>query len=107
MSTVNEQYIDDKILADDKVDNNLKIIKDIRKYYETETINYNKKLSRYKNYNNLAEITEILLSSIATTAPTSSVALTGIGLHILYPQLLLQQLCGSVSKTINIKIRKL
>ena len=39
----------------------------------------NKKLSRYKNYINVAEITEIVLSSIATTATSTSVALTGVG----------------------------
>ena len=38
------------------------------------------KRSRYKKYINVAEITEKLLSSIATTATTTSVALTGIGL---------------------------
>ena len=32
-------------------------MKDIRKYYESETNSYNKKLSRYKNYINIAEIT--------------------------------------------------
>ena len=56
---------------------NFNIIKDIRNYYEAETNNYNKNLSRYKNYINIAEITEII-SSIATTATLTSVALTGI-----------------------------
>ena len=41
-------------------------MKDIRNYYETETNNYNMKLSRYKYYTNVAETTEKLLSSIAT-----------------------------------------
>ena len=55
-STINEQYINDKILASNNFNNNINIIKDIRNYYETETINYNKKLSRYKIYTNIAEI---------------------------------------------------
>ena len=55
-STINEQYINDKILASNKFNNNINIIKDIRNYYETETNNYNKKLSRYKIYTNIAEI---------------------------------------------------
>ena len=74
LSTVNEQYINEKIQANNKFNNNINIIKDIRIYYETETNNYNKKLSRYKNYINIAEITEIVLSSIDTTATTTSVA---------------------------------
>ena len=79
LSTLNEQYINEKIQANIKFNNNINIIKDIRNYYETETTNYNKKLSRYKNYINIAEITEIVISSIAATATTTSVALTGIG----------------------------
>ena len=60
LSTVNEQYINENIQANNKFNNNINIIKDIRNYYETETDNYNKKLSRYKNYINIAEITEIV-----------------------------------------------
>ena len=58
--TVNEEYINEKIQANNIFNNNINIIEDIRNYYETETNNYNKKLSRYKNYINVAEITEIL-----------------------------------------------
>ena len=79
INTFLEKHINDKILTNIKLKNNIKIIKDIRNYYETETNNYNKKLSRYKHYNNIAEITGILLSSIATTATSTSAALTGIG----------------------------
>ena len=106
LSTVNEQYINQKIQANNKFNNNINIIKDIRNYNETETNNYNKKLSRYKNYINVAEITEIVLTSIATTATSTSVALTGIGL--LYPiptAFATATVCGSLSKTINTKIR--
>ena len=106
LSTVNEQYINEKIQANNKFNNNINIIKDIRNYYETESNNYNKKLRRYKNYINAAEITEILLSSIATTATTTSVALTGIGLTFLIPTAFATAtVCGSLSKTINSKIR--
>ena len=79
LSTANEQYINEKIQANKKFNNNINIIKDIRNYYETETNSYNKKSIRYKNYINVAEKTEIALSSIATTATSTSVALTGIG----------------------------
>ena len=44
LTTINEQYINDKILANNKFNNKINIIKDIRNYYETETNNYNKKL---------------------------------------------------------------
>ena len=80
LSSVSKRLINEKIQANNKLNNNLNIIKDIRNYYETETNNNNNKLSRYKNYINVAEITEIVLSSTATTATSTSVALTGIGL---------------------------
>ena len=105
-AAVNEQQINEKIQANNKFNNNVNIIKDIRNYYETETNNYNKNLNRYKNYFNVAEITEILLSSIATTATTTSVALTGIGLPYSIPTAFATAtVCGSLSKTINTKIR--
>ena len=44
----------------------------MRNYYETETNNYNTKLSTYKSYINMAEKIEKLLSSIATTATLAS-----------------------------------
>ena len=72
--------INDKTQANEKFNNNLYIVKDIRNYYENETNNYNKKLSRYKNYINVAEITEIGLSSIVTTATSTSVASTSVAL---------------------------
>ena len=106
LSSVSERLISEKIPANNKFNNNIKIIKDIRNYYETETNNYNKKLSRYKNYNNVAEITEIVFSSIATTATSTSVALTGIGLPYSIPTAFATAtVCGSLSKTINTKIR--
>ena len=105
-ANVNEQLINEKIQANNKFNNNINIIKDIRNYYETETNNYNKKLSRYKNYINVAEITEIVLSSIATTATTTSVSLTGIGLaYSIATDFATATVCGSLSKTINTKIR--
>ena len=101
-----EKHINEKIQANNKFNNNINTIKDIINYYETETKNYNKKLSRYKNYINVAEITEILLSSIAATATTTSVALTGIGLlYSIATAFATATLCGSLSKTINTKIR--
>ena len=106
LSNVNEQNINEKIQANNKFNNNISIIKDIRNYYETETNNYNKKLSRYKNFINVAEITEIVLSSIVTTATTTSVVLTGIGLPYSIPTAFATAtVCGSLSKTINTKVR--
>ena len=106
LSSVSERLINEKIQAKKKFNNNINIIKDIIIYYETETNNYNKNLSRYKNYINVAEITKIVLSSIATTATTKSVALTGIGLPYSIPTAFATAtVCGSLSKTINTKIR--
>ena len=105
MSTVNEQYINEKIHNNSLIINLTTILtlkKDIRNYYEIETNNYNKKLSRHKNFINVAEITEIVLSSIATTATSTSVALTGIGLAYSIPTAFASAtVCGSLSKTIN------
>ena len=106
LPSVSERLINEKIQANNELNNNINIIKDIRIYYENETNNYNKKLSRYKNYINVAEITEILISSIATTATTTSVALTGIGLPYSIPTVFATaSVCGSLSKTIHTKIR--
>ena len=106
LSTVNEQYSTDKILINKKFINNITIIKDIRNYYETETRNYNKKLSIYKNYINVADITEIILSAIVISASSTSVALTGICLPYSRPTAFATAtVCGSLSKTINTKIR--
>ena len=102
LSSVSERLINEKIQANNKFNNSIKIIKGIRNYYETEANIYNKKLSRYKNYINIAEITEIVLSSIATTATTTSVSLTGIGLAYSIPAAFATAtVCGSLSKTIN------
>ena len=102
ITSFSEQYINDKILAN----NNITIIKDIRNFYETETNSYNRKLSRYKNYFNVAEITEILLSSKATTATSTSVAITGIGLpYSILTAFATATVCGSLSKTIYTKTR--
>ena len=52
----------------------------------------------------MAEITEILLSSIDTTATSTSVPLTGIGLLCSIPTAFATPtVCGSLSKTINKK----
>ena len=107
LSTVNKQYINEKILSNKKFNNNINIIEDIRNFYETETNNYNWKLSRYKNYINIAKITEIILSSVARTATTTSVALTGIGLPYSMPiAFATATVRGSLSKKINTKIRR-
>ena len=106
LSSVSERLINEKTQANNKFINNINNKKVIRKYYETENNNNNKKLGRYKNYIKIAEITEILLSSIATTATTTSVALTGIGLTYSIPTAFATAtVCGSLSKTINTKIR--
>ena len=94
-----EKEINKKLQANNKFNNIFNIIKDIRICYETETNKYNRKLSRYKNYNNVADITEIVLSSIATTATSTSVALTGIGLPYSIPTAFATATgCGSLSK---------
>ena len=106
LSSVSERLINEKIQANNKFTNIINIIKDIRNYYETETNNYTKKLSRYKNYINIAEITEIVLSSIATTATKTSVSLTVIRLAYSIPTAFATAtVCGSLSKIINTKIR--
>ena len=48
LSSVSERLINEKIQANNKFNNNTNIlkVKDNRNYYETEIINYNKKLGR-------------------------------------------------------------
>ena len=72
-AAINEQQIIEKIQANIRFNNNISIIKDIRKYNGTEINNNKKKLSKYKTSTNMTEITEILISSIATTEATTSV----------------------------------
>ena len=43
LSSVSERLINEKIQANNKFNNNIKIIKYIINYYETETNNYKKK----------------------------------------------------------------
>ena len=107
LSSVSDRLINQKNQANVKLNNNINIKKDIRNFYETETNYLNKKLSRYKNYINVAEITEIVLLSITTMATTTTtVALTGIGLPYSIPTAsATATVCGSLSKTINTKIR--
>ena len=105
LSSVSERLINEKTPANNKFNNNNNIIKYIRNYYETETNNYNKKLSGCKNYTNVAEITGIVLS-IATTATSTSVALTSIALPYSMPTAFATAtVCGSLSKTNNTKIK--
>ena len=68
-SAVREQQMNKKIQANKKINDNINIIYDITNFYETETNNYNKKLSNNNNtFIKTADITETLLSSIATNA---------------------------------------
>ena len=106
LSSVSKRLINEKIQANNKFNNNIIIIKDIRNYYETETNNYNKKVSRYKNYINVSEITKIVLPSIATTATTTSVVLTGTGLpYSISTSFATASVGGSLTKTVNNKMR--
>ena len=106
LDTIIEQYINDKILANNKFNNNSNIRKDIRNYCETETNNYNKKLSKFENYIKIAEVIEILLSLLATSAISTSVALTDIELTYSIPTAFATAaVCDSLSKTFNTKER--
>ena len=46
LSSVSERLINENIQANNKFNNNINNMKHIRNYYETETRNYNKQLSR-------------------------------------------------------------
>ena len=47
ISSLSEQYINDKTLANNKPNNTINITKDMKNYYEIETKIYKKKLIRY------------------------------------------------------------
>ena len=76
------------------------------KFIQTQfKLNYKMKLSKFKNYINIAEITEIVLSSKATTARTTSVSITGIVITFFYTSSFCY--CYSmwlIIKTLNTKI---
>ena len=62
-------------------------------------------MSNYKNNINIAQVTEIALSSIATTATTISGALVGIETpYSIAAAVAATTIFGSLSKTINTKI---
>ena len=68
--------------------------------------NYKKKLSSYKTYVTIAEITQLVLSSIATTVTTKSSAKNGIGIFYSKPAAVATvTVFGSLSKTLHTKIR--
>ena len=54
LSSVAERLINEKIFANNKFNNNINIIKDIRNFFETETNNY--------NYNNKLKLITIIRS---------------------------------------------
>ena len=65
------------------------------------------KLSKYKSYNNIAEITKIKLSSIATKATSKTVRFTRIGLPYSVPAAFpTAKECKTKSNTFNTKIEK-
>ena len=102
----NEQHIKDKTLANNSFNTNVNVIKGNTNCNETRTMIYNKNLSRYQTYINIAEATEMALSSIAATAATRSVELTGIEIpYSITANFAFATICGSLSKTVNTKIR--
>ena len=56
-NTLSEQIIIDNILANNKLNNNFNILKNIKNYKETEIQNYNKKLNKNKDYKKRTEVT--------------------------------------------------
>ena len=61
LTSDSEKMINEKVQGNKSCNDSIFITKDIRNYYETETNEYNKKLSKYKTYISMAEIQELLL----------------------------------------------
>ena len=63
-------------------------------------------MSKYKNYIILVDVTEIALSSKATTAKTTSVAITSIGIAYSIPTAFATAtIYGSLLTTVNTKLK--
>ena len=67
-------------------------------------MNFCKKMSRYKTYINIAQITLFALTSIATTAISSSIALISMSSSYSVPAVFATAtVCGSLSKKLMLK----
>ena len=101
-----QTLIDQKIQANNKFNNNVMIIKDIKLFYEQEVKKYKKLLSKWKSYTHVSEVVEIVVTSVTSAATGTAVSISGVGLPFTIPTVMATTLaCGTISAGINNKLK--
>ena len=101
-----QTLIDQKIQANNKFNNNVMIIKDMKLFYEQEVNKYKKLLSKWKSYSHVSEVVEIVFTSVTSTATGTAVSISGVGLPFTIPTVMATTLaCGTISAGINNKLK--
>ena len=102
-----QSIIDQKIQANNKFNNNVMIIKDMKNFYENECSKYKKKLSKWEKYFHISKVVEIIVSSASSAAAGTAVSVTGIGLPFAVPTVMGTTLtCGIISAGVNNQFKK-
>ena len=102
-----QTLIDQKIQANNKFNNNVMIIKDMKLFYEQEVNKYKKLLSKWKSYSHVSEVVEIIVSSASSAAAGTAVSVTGIGLPFAVPTVMATTLtCVIISAGVNNQFKK-
>ena len=102
-----QTLIDQKIQANNKFNNNVMIIKNMKLFYEQEVNKYKKLLSKWKSYSHVSEVVEIIVSSASSAAAGTAVSVTGIGLPFAVPTVMGTTLtCGIISAGVNNQFKK-
>ena len=101
-----QTLIDQKIQANNKFNNNVMIIKDMKLFYEQEVKKYKKLLSKWKSYTHVSEVVEIVVTSVTSAATGTAVSISGVGLPFTIPTVMATTLaCGTISAGINNKLK--
>ena len=101
-----QTLIDQKIQDNNKFNNNVMIIKDMKLFYEQEVKKYKKLLSKWKSYTHVSEVVEIVVTSVTSAATGTAVSISGVGLPFTIPTVMATTLaCGTISAGINNKLK--
>ena len=101
-----QTLIDQKIQDNNKFNNNVMIIKDMKLFYEQEVNKYKKLLTRWKSYTHVSEVVEIVVTSVTSAATGTAVSISGVGLPFTIPTVMATTLaCGTISAGINNKLK--
>ena len=82
LTSDSEKMMNEKVQANKNFNDSIIITKDIRNYYEKETNEYNKKISKYKTYISMAEIKRI--NSIINSCNNKISCINRFRINLLY-----------------------